>query len=128
MTLLNRILFHIRVISLNTVLLVISKASQPYKKPTNLCFLIAHYILRMFCFILTEAVSRFHMRVISPFVFEILKCILNWKTISDRDLGSFDLRSLVQKNENKVKVKGQGHIINFDFGLFSLLFKYCMTF
>ena len=60
------------------------------------------------------------MRVISPFVFEILKCILNWKTISDRDLGSFDLRSWVQKNEIKVKVKGQGRILYFYLSLISL--------
>ena len=52
---------------------------------------------------------------------EILKCILNWNTISDIGQGSLDFRSLVQKTENKVKVKGQGHILNFDFGLFSLI-------
>ena len=33
------------------------------------------------------------------------------------------MRSLVQKTENKVKVKGQGHILNFDFSLFSHIFK-----
>ena len=78
----NKNLFHVRVISPNTVFLVITYMSQPYKKPTNLFYQIARYILRMKWIILVEAIRRLHMRVIPPSVYDITD--LHFQLVNDK--------------------------------------------